>query len=785
MSMLYHELNEYFEYAKQSLYVSESDICVSDDRLRRLQLLSPSYKDKCRYLTQRRLDSNSDDTIRDVKKLRTDGSARLYTSVKEFWKFISTELEKLTASYADEIIRSFGLDIKGAPELERQKYRRLNSSMKVIITKLKCLLLATSTVAEYTFLNYPKLMRSICKQYSALDYAFYAFITHLKERLGKSLKGILEESIETLDTNLLNVNKLHFDTEFSLFSLLSFYDLEITEGYPVVQFLEDHINREIKVLMNSEVDEAFLETVYMGARKEILLSKLCHSEVTTSRYLQILLSEDIFIKVLEYILEKYENLLEKSSENIELRKDDIHYSLKRFYCNNGQVENYYLYIKHFLHKRLAFAKVSKSSLENVFVEATNLSILFYFDRKILKILMDELSACYHGTLQMYESFEKLLELKIRKYNKSHEKAIESGLNYNIRDDLMKNRFHDRCLFLLPSALKFESSFLKLHQQKLFRRAIMQGPEIYETISDFSYLEMNVMYTLISMYEKTDEMHGLYDLYLSLRRSYLFCQDYKKKEDQDVVPLIIDKRNVPVVFQKEPNEDLILPQQLQEQWENLHNFFYSNTSSADVKSLVPIYSLQHCDVVTPFSNINSNGEKLILNLSIYQTCVLNLFNDKDDLAIEQICEKTGLKLDTVLQVLESFEAPKLITKSDSRYHINMQFQADPKKIKDGKLRIPMVVSHKKGNVRRSTPPTSSTETSSTDTRRPHSEGYSSLWRQELIKAAIVRNLKLNELTRDELYQLLLPHGTSIGEFNDALQKLVSDKIIESTSTGFKY
>lgn len=775
MDTLYSDLKLYLDYAKQTLDPNIS-CSIFAEKLRELELLSPMFKEKCRYLTQRRVDSHSEDRLRDVKKLRTDGSARLYTSVKEFWKFVSGQLDIIAASYVDDMFNTLGLDKEDTSELQQEKYIKLHRSMKDNITKLRDLLVAIAAVSEYAFLNYPKLMRNICKRESAMDYTFYTLINQIKERLGDDLKEVLECSFEIMTQEIMDSRLLQLEPQYSMFSMLSCYGLEVSEGYSTSQFLEDHINSDIQRLKTGEVDDTFLKIIYVGVRKELILRKLCNVESRNSnKYLQLFLDESIFLKILNYMLKKYENRLEIADENLELRKDDAHYMLRKFYNNNGSSDNYYSYITKFIHRKLKTAKESKSSLENIFIQATNLAMLFYFDRKVLKLIMEELCECFSGSLQMYESFEKLLEMKIRKYNRNHEKAIEAGSEYKIREDLAKNKFHDRCLFILPSALKFESSFLKLHQQKLFRRAIMQGPEIYETISDFSYLEMNVLYALISLYEKTDEMHALYDLYLSLRKSYLFLQDYKKENNQHVVPLIIDKRNVPTVFQKEANEALILPQELQQQWEDIHRFFKENTASSDAKTLVPVYSLQHCDVETPF--LLENRKKLVLNLSIYQTCVLDLFNEDEIVTVEMACTRTGLKPDTIMQVIQSFESARLVVSTGAGFCINNEFQPDPKRVKDGKLRIPMVAQRA---------PSSSDTTTSGASTRPHSEGYSSLWRQELIKAAIARNLKAApELSQDELFSTLSTQGASVGEFKDAVAKLVSDKVIQRTKTGYKY
>lgn len=783
MGALSNDLEHYFNYAKQSLVVSESGIIVSDDILNRLRLLSPTFKEKCRHITQRRLILNSEESLRDVKKLRTDGSARLYTSVKEFWKLVSSHLDIIVASFTDDLFKVLGLDREDTPDIQYEKYLKFHKALRDIISNLKSLVVGISVVAEYSFLNYPKLMRNICKQNSAMDYTFYTFTYHIKERLGDKLGDVLKCAYDALTGDVINQQLSQVGAQYSLFSLLSCYRLDVSEGYPIDQFLADRINADIGTLKTSDIDDNFFVSVFVGIRKELLLKKLCHIEYGRfNQYLQLFLNEGVFLRILHYMLEKYERRLETADEDVKVQNDDIHYMLKKFYDNNGNGDMYYSYITKFIQQKLRATGDLKSSLDNIFVLATNLSILFYFDKRALKIIMNELCLRFSGSLHMYESFERLLEMKIRKYNRSHEKAVESGFSYKFRDDLLKNKFHDRCLFILPNVLGFESSFLKLHQQKLFRRAVMRGPDIYRTISDFSYLEMNVLYGLISLYEKTDEMHALYDLYLSLRKSYLFLQDYRKKEGPQVVPLIIDKRNVPASFQKETNEDLILPQELQVQWQRLHKFFLDNATSADAKSLVPMYSLQHCDVETPF--VLDNKRRLVMNLSIYQTCILYLFNDEDVVNLDTICAKTGLRTETAAQVVQSFEAAKLVVKSSSGYHLNAEFKPDLKRVKDGKLRIPMV---QRQSYLTSSASTASTSTStSMPTAGSHSEGYSSLWRQELLKAAIVRSLKAagQELSQDQLASSLTL-GASAGEFKDALHRLSSDRVIRSTKNGYQY
>ena len=108
-------------------------------------------------------------------------------------------------------------------------------------------------------------------------------------------------------------------------------------------------------------------------------------------------------------------------------------------------------------------------------------------------------------------------------------------------------------------------------------------------------------------------------------------------------------------------------------------------------------------------------------------------------------------------------------------------SDMKKVKNGKLRVVL-------------PRTASLQSSNTGGERTssaHHEGSNSQWNQELLKACITRSVKSerNGLDYDHLFETVKQQikGFSVGEFKDALAKLLRDKFItrdESTAT-YKY
>ena len=72
---------------------------------------------------------------------------------------------------------------------------------------------------------------------------------------------------------------------------------------------------------------------------------------------------------------------------------------------------------------------------------------------------------------------------------------------------------------------------------------------------------------------------------------------------------------------------------------------------------------------------------------------------------------------------------------------------------------------------------------------HTEGLSSQWKQELLKACIVRTLKQasDGLRYDALFDDIKKQisGFSIGEFKDALYDVVNDKFISVVNDVYNY
>lgn len=752
---------------------------------------------QCQYLTQRRdfdineLD-NGDSHSSGRKRLKTDSSARLYTAISEFWKFISSRIETLADQYALMVVDHYNLnqDLDWYAEQHNGVFRYFNVSMEMLLDTFERFISLLAPITEYSFLNYTKIMRDLCCFHSAFDFAFVSLIKKLKLYMGSNFKLILKDSFEVLkDKNYQQEGKV----QYSLISLFHYYKIEVDENVTVSEFVNELINHDISELTSRDISDDYFERISSGATAEMLLIKCCgFPEQTESRYVSLVLDKQVFFKILACQLDKLDKILKSGNCNIKLRKNDVQYSLCAYYTRHGKKDDYYRLVSVFFNDRFKNCPLERNINEVIFIECTKLMLLFYFDNQILQILMSSLCEKFGGVLKMYENYEKLLEYKIRKYNRSHELWNKNNSDiekpYRLCDDIKKHQYYERFLIMLPSRLKFDSSFLRLHQQKLFRRAVLQGPSIYESISDFSYLEMNILFSLISEYETSDEFHYLYDLYTSLRKSYVFYQQYSKDHGDQVVPLVIDKKSVPTAFQKEENENVILPEILQRQWGKLVEYYNSTLKTSASRTLVPAYALQHCDVETEFLVEGTRDKYVTFNISVYQTCVLNLFNDHDKLDIAKIMQLTGLSERMSKAVITSYLSAGIFKEDKGTYTIDSSFKADPRKLKDGKLRIPMAPGPP-SRLRRDTSSSSSTASATVSTSASHNEGYSSLWIQEVIKAAIVRTLKANgkPMNFDTLFEQIKTgiNGVSVGECKESINRLVSEKIISQTAEGYTY
>lgn len=275
-------------------------------------------------------------------------------------------------------------------------------------------------------------------------------------------------------------------------------------------------------------------------------------------------------------------------------------------------------------------------------------------------------------------------------------------------------------------------------------------------------------------------------YENIEAAVKFGKEYNENNNNLFFPLIFDRERIPKGFQQPNNElknNFILPQEMDDAWNKFLCNYHKNkveNSDTSMKELCPMWNLHHCEVESTY--VIPDGCSLTFELTLFQTCVLILFNECDHLTLQVIAERTNLAHKDLLPILKSFLNYKILIKDNNNtYCINENFKPDLKKVKNGKLRVVL-------------PRNTSMQSSNTGDSRSssaHHEGSNYQWTQELLRACITRSIKSERdgLSYDHLFETVKRQikGFSVGEFKDALAELLRDKFItkdESTDT-YKY
>lgn len=383
-----------------------------------------------------------------------------------------------------------------------------------------------------------------------------------------------------------------------------------------------------------------------------------------------------------------------------------------------------------------------------------------------KIIATEIKEVLGGTLKFEEAYVKQIELFIRKSSNC---------------DITRRGSPER---LVAGSTRFFStpSFLTLYMRSLFRRIILQGPGIIISLTNERYPESRLLDHFREEFGRSTEFEKISDLVENLRVNDELFKRYRLESEKDEIvfePLVFERQKVPHLFLENTGETVELPKGLSARWESFVNFYKEENKHGSLQKLSPAYNLQHCEVDTPYTL--PNGESLTLELTLFQTCVLSLFNEISNLTFKELQNQLKLSVATLQLVLKSFIDIGILYLEDEQYNLRETFSPPLKRVRNGKLRVPL--------PRLREDLASRTNSSSSTVYTSHTEGLSSQWKQELLKACIVRTLKQasDGLRYDALFDDIKKQisGFSIGEFKDALYDVVNDKFISVVNDVYNY
>ncbi|CCE66102.1 hypothetical protein TPHA_0O01340 [Tetrapisispora phaffii CBS 4417] len=441
----------------------------------------------------------------------------------------------------------------------------------------------------------------------------------------------------------------------------------------------------------------------------------------------------------------------------DLLKDEISYafedSLKYIF---ESVKNYSS-IKYFIMAVKYINFISNSTIETEKVKFSSFS----------RIIRESIFNFLGGDIKVVEKYQKLISLRMKGLSTTHFQLASEDM--------------DTLLCKIPYFLQFDKSFLLDHSNYLFRRIVMSGPRTLNDLSQNSF-EHNLLKTYDEIYQHNDDATGFLNFSLDMRGACSMANEYMNLHGEEIdlalVPMVFAKKSVPKIFQNTNiDQDIIIPDRFKESW-NTFSSFYKAKDKNEYKTLHQMYSLHHCEVETFYKL--PNGENLTFQLTLYQTLILEKFNELDELTVNHIRITLNMTVDTVLIILQSFLNIHLIKASDKdTYILNNNYSPDLKKVKNSRLRIQL--------------PKTTSSINQKDTHKlktlKNREGNLSLWKLELIKAAIVRTVKTHpdRLQFDELIDIVNKqvHDYSVGEFKDALYKTVLDGAIRQEEHYYIY
>ncbi|AJR61120.1 AFI_G0031300.mRNA.1.CDS.1 [Saccharomyces cerevisiae] len=797
------ELHEFFHLTLAET-ITETDVKeleCNKEKAAKFRKLMPKMLNNCRELTQRKsyIPYNSEFNGNDEKqkKFQLLHQHQIVLSFQEF----CDELAKLII---DAHVLSFLTRCDYSYEIIPKNWTSFYKLFQYVMG-------AVGPIISYVPVNYPMIRKELgFETLTIFQYYDSKLFECMKSHFGREFSTLVSATIHHY-IHMFPITNTMLEKEVPMLPIMSNCNFSI-EGLSPKDFymktLRQYYCEESNLRPRLETFKNFKVLLTRNALLASLFSPEWISDANDLFISHLLLNKKSISEYIEIGKDTYDEEKERYF------KTETHFSLLMF-RNAFEAKNMLSKFKEFcddaVSEKLKAAYGSNHDTERLFDEVVQLANVDH-----LKIYSDSIE--YH-LCNLLGSTSKAIEQYV-KYFESHLFIIVRKIK-TTKKDLprdMKIKYLNENLPILR--LKFVNlpTFPNFFERSIFRKTILQSDQNSSFIKDIlpvykdSLMEL-FKQRIITNVSQEDEMRyrDQYQPYLSqffqpvevmadLRIKYAsflsfyenieaavkFGKTYNENNSKSFFPLIFDRERIPKVFQQsnEVKKNFVLPQEMDDTWNQfLRNYHEQNKvedSDASKKELYPMWNLHHCEVESPY--IIQDGTNLIFELTLFQTCVLTLFNESDHLTLQVISEETKLAYKDLALVLKSFCNYKILTRDiDNTYSINESFKPDMKKVKNGKLRVVL-------------PRTASLQSSNTGGERTssaHHEGSNSQWTQELLKACITRSVKSerNGLDYDHLFETVKQQikGFSVGEFKDALAKLLRDKFItrdESTAT-YKY
>ncbi|KAG0666544.1 hypothetical protein C6P44_003221 [Monosporozyma unispora] len=778
-----HTLNELFD--KVATALNSSNVKEEFKTIMNRQTY-PMYLDTCYnllrrkyYLTvlaeKRSFDDMNEDEATDNNPTDNKKLINLCRLVHIFWEYCDIKiillLERLIDTRINDFSNYYSNTAIQALNIWVETYEIFLDMMRTV-----------SPVVKYIYLNYPQIShRYIFQNNSFEDYVDKKFYDTVKKRINETDKTF-NNYMKFCINGFINEgrNDVNFNEKKTLFRFAYLYN-EFIDGKDLKSYYLELVKQcfeKVNISHYYANGKFNFRTLFFQELKEKALVSFMFSptwiEPVKNLIVEIILMNKKFIT--DYY-KAFKNSTIDSYTNYTNTDFDIIRTVYISRNKNAELNEICMEIIYDEIKAL-YDKNDKTSVLKIF-KNLRYQIIFFSQIKVVNHPQCEYDFPEYSDSDEIPEFIKLPYIKLFGNELNLIEAIISYISVCIKISSPQNynpaHFCDD-LYVVLKKLSIPKSIIPLLIQVLFRQLLMHYSKYAEPsdVTYCSYQMMDVVVRCIKAIYKCD-----YSLLLDHLKENIIetlkLHDINKGSTK-FFPFILKDDDIPQTYQiiNEENtlHDIKLPQEIQDMWDTFISEYKKDfLPRGSSKTVTPMYGLQYCEVSTPFKRIN--GEPLHLELTLYQTCVLNEFNDRDTLSFPYLVETLRIESVSVKAILNSFLNYDLIKSNpDKTFSINDSFVPDERKIKNGVLRV---VAHK-------IKPSKSTTPIATSVTANHPEGLSSVWKNELIKACIVRTLKSKNsesINRDLLFRECQPQlqGISTGEFKDALESAVKERYID--------
>ncbi|CCK73571.1 cullin RTT101 NDAI_0G05880 [Naumovozyma dairenensis CBS 421] len=762
------------EISKESTLSSQSSSEPGEDSF----LPSYSYLTEiCRLLTTRKA-YRTDTSSKTGKTLKYRvNEAKI---IKSFWYYCNAKTHILIETFVETYVNQINeyLNSENGSQLLNiweKLYKTFSSWLKILYP-----------IINYVPSNYLQLVPEYRKQGSYFTYIFGELGHLLADRLGEKLGPFITYCLQVFLDNNISYSTVIKEGRIYSFASLKVADT-VVENMPFITYCQNVTNKYMEQhwCLNDFKTNPH-GTITKAIQKYTTISVLLDLDTDDNLYGEYfkttIMAEKNILNLMCSFKKSITIIYPHSTDSMELLQwETIRKFIELAYIKYSSMEEYTKIVQRQIRSDLKIAYGKTHNLHTLFRTLYDLFTLFSYTPKFMdENILIELRDLLGGPLKVAEAFLRYCELTIRR--------ADFGLNNSNKHDNEDINECKNLVLALSSFLKLDDTFFKLFKRSCFRRIIMKGYSNMSNIGKGDSFERYLVQHFETTFHHCDEVSKITALYKDALDTYhcssAYMQDQlqmNRKEESNSIHIeafVFGRENIPVEFQDNISETITLPEVFEKEWTNFIERYKENIKNSEMKSIIPVYPLHHCELSSPFNL--PNGESLLFDLTLFQTCVILQFNDIDELSFGEIQHNLQMKEETLRLILKSFIDMNLLLKIKDVYKYNENFQYDIKKIKDGKLRIPI--------PRISSSGSSLSSRSSSDLLR-HNEGSTAHWKQELLKACIVRSLKRDRegMNYDKLFKIVESQmkGFSIGEFKDALKITVQEKHITLTGDAYIY